>query len=141
MYKWPQGKVIRMIVLVLALAAAGDLGYAAYVESSLGFVNAEPAEGASAIYWNRIAKCSLYGIVALALLFYGLTSTLFNAKRAQFLIEVEQEAAKVTLPKRSDLVRSTIIISIGTVIMAVVLFVVDLLNQGFLDLVQGLGGA
>ncbi|NRA38738.1 MAG: preprotein translocase subunit SecE, partial [Planctomycetes bacterium] len=93
------------------------------------------------IIWERIAKCSFYGLVALALFFYGVTSTLFHAQRGQFLIEVEQEAAKVTLPQRSELVRSTIIIAIGTVIMALVLALVDYLNQSFLGAIQSLGGA
>ncbi len=135
MYKWPQGKVIRMIVLILAVFVAVDLGYGALGEYWAGFTSEEES-----IVWFRVIKCAVYGLVALTVLIYGVRSTLFNERNAQFLIEVEQETTKVTLPSRQELVRSTAIIAIGTVIMAVVLALVDLVNLEFLQVIHSLGG-
>ena len=136
MYKWPQGKIVRMIVLVVAVLVAIDLGWGAYGEFSAGLMG----EG-EAIVWSRVIKLSLFVIVGLGVLIYGLSSALFSERNASFLIEVEQEAAKVTLPSRQELVRSTIIIAIGTVIMSVVLLLVDLINGKILDLIHSLGGS
>ena len=136
MYKWPQGKIVRMIVLVLAVLVAVDLGWGAYGEIDAGLMG----EG-DVIVWSRVVKLALFGIVGLGVLIYGLRSALFNERNASFLIEVEQEAAKVTLPSRQEIVRSTIIIAIGTVIMAMVLLLVDLINGQILDLIHSLGGS
>lgn len=136
MYKWPQGKIVRMLVLSLAVLVAVDLGWSAFSEFDAGLMNSED----QSIVWFRVIKFAIYAIVALTVLIYGLRSALFNERNAQFLIEVEQETAKVTMPARQEIIRSTIIIAIGTVIMACVLFLVDYVNVWILDVVRGLGG-
>ena len=55
------------------------------------------------------------------------------------LIDVETEMAKVTWPGRSDVVRSTIIISIMTAVLALVIFLVDSAILGARGLVYSLG--
>ncbi len=136
MYKWPQGKIVRMLVLILSVAVSIDLGIWAYSEYEAGLIGSED----DAIIWFRGIKLVVYGVVGLIVLVYGVRSALFSAKNAQFLIEVEQETAKVTLPRRQEIIRSTVIIAFGTVIMAFVLFVVDYINVWLLDQVHTLGG-
>ena len=136
MYKWPQGKIVRMIVLVVSVLVAVDLGYGAYGAYAAGFTGEDDA-----MVWSTVVKFALYALVGLSVLIIGLGSALFSEKSGNFLIEVEQEATRVTLPQRQELVRSTIIIAIGTIIMALVLFVVDYINVAVLDVIHGLGGA
>ncbi len=136
MYKWPQGKIVRMIILILAVLMAVDLGWSAFSEFDAGLYNTEE----ESIVWFRVIKFAVYGVVGLIVLIWGLRSALFNERNAQFLIEVEQETAKVTMPSKQEILRSTIIIAIGTIIMAFVLFLVDTINVWLLDQVHALGG-
>ena len=49
-------------------------------------------------------------------------------RTVNWLIEVEQEMLRVTWPKQNEVVRSTVIIAIMTVVLAIVIFLVDWLN-------------
>jgi preprotein translocase SecE subunit len=125
-----------MLVLILSVAVSIDLGIWAYSEFEAGLFGSEDGS----IIWFRAIKLVVYGFFALFVLVYGLRSALFSPKNAQFLIEVEQETAKVTLPRRQEVIRSTVIIAIGTAVMAFVLFLVDTVNLWLLDQVHALGG-
>jgi preprotein translocase SecE subunit len=57
----------------------------------------------------------------------------FHHKAVEFLIEVEQEMVKVEWPKANVLVRSTLIIAVAIVVMAVLILGVDTVNFNFIN--------
>jgi len=123
LYRWPQGRVIRTIAVVLAVIIAGDM---AYNGSYAGFAAYQETQDT-----RNLATGILFGVLALTAFVGGIAAVGFMSKTAQFLIEVEAEMAKVTLPKRQDVVRSTIIIAIMTVILAVLIWIVDEINYAW----------
>ena len=70
----------------------------------------------------------ILGVLGAVILIGGVAMIGFVPKAAQFLIEVEQEMSKVTWPSRADLIRSTILIALLSVILALLIAGVDLLN-------------
>ena len=133
LYKWPQGKVLRTILLLLAVLLAGDLGFSSYGQY-VAFVDAGSNWGAN---WSQVAICGILGLLALIALVGGAVAVGFKARSAQFIIEVEQEMARVTWPTGSEIRRLTVVIAIMATILAVMVFLVDLVNQGLLDSLLG----
>jgi len=137
-YRWPQGRIIRTILLVLTLLVAGDLAW----NGAWGNIQAarNPAEVLSTTaFW-------VYGIIlgslALAVVIGGLLCIGFLHRTVDFLIEVEHEMARVTWPGRSEVVRATIVISIMTVVLSLLIFAVDFINKFLVyDWILGEGGA
>jgi len=129
MYKWPQGRIVRIVCLLLTALVAFDLAYnGAYGPLTAG-------EG---------TKQFVVGIVFCALAFVafvsGLVAAGFHPRAVDFLIEVEQEMVRVEWPTTSVLIRSTLIIAVAIAVMAVIILGVDLVNFEFLKLVRWLGG-
>lgn len=126
MYKWPQGRVIRTVCLILLLLIAADLGYhGAYGPLEL---------------WARDNNAKQLGVglffatLTAAVLIAGLVLVGFKAFSVDFLIEVEQEMVKVEWPTSSVLIRSTIVIAIATAIVGGIIYAVDVINfHLFLD--------
>ena len=129
MYKWPQGRIVRIVCLLLTALVTFDLAYnGAYGPLTAG-------EG---------TKQLIVGIVFCVLAFLALVSGLvaagFHPRAVDFLIEVEQEMVRVEWPATNVLIRSTLIIAVAIAVMAVVILGVDLVNFEFLELVRWLGG-
>lgn len=78
------------------------------------------------------------GIVVVVIAFFaGLMWWLLNKPRiADFMIATELEMKKVAWPSRSDLVNFTIVVIVGTLFMAALLWVVDL---GFASFFKAIG--
>jgi preprotein translocase SecE subunit len=83
---------------------------------------------------------SVFAVLALAALISGLVSAGFHSRAVDFLIEVEQEMVRVEWPTFPVLVRSTLIIAVAIVVMAVLIVGVDFVNFYFLELIRWLGG-
>jgi preprotein translocase SecE subunit len=112
-----------MVMLVLILVAAGDLGWQCYGE--VGILRSVSEGG---IAWQRYVITGLLGLMSLTAFIGGVICIAFLPYTVDRLIEVEQEMVKVTWPARSEVVRSTVIITIMTVVMALMIFLVDLVN-------------
>jgi preprotein translocase SecE subunit len=126
LYRWPQGRVIRTIFVVLAVAIAVDLVW----QGVLGQYAAWQREGTT----TALAGAIVFGLLAAVVFFGGIAAIGFVPKTATFFIEVEQEMAKVTWPGRTEIVRATIMITIMTIILATFIFLVDaLLKAGVYD--------
>lgn len=129
MYKWPQGRIVRIVCLLMTALVTFDLAYnGAYGPLTAG-------EGTKQLIVG-IAFC----VLAFAALVSGLIAAGFHPKAVDFLIEVEQEMVRVEWPATNVLVRSTLIIAVAIVVMAVVILGVDAVNFYFLELVRWLGG-
>ena len=128
MYKWPQGRIVRIICLILTMLVTFDLAYnGAYGPLTAG-------EGTKQLVIG-IVFCAL----AFSALVAGLVTAGFHSKSVDFLIEVEQEMVRVEWPKSNVLIRSTLIIAVAIAVMAVFILGVDFVNLKFLDLVRWLG--
>lgn len=127
MYKWPQGKFIRMSLLVLTLVATGDLGWQSYA-SIASYLD---SLGSESVAWQAAVQGGVLGIMALVTVIGGVLCVAFLPKTVDWLIEVEHEMMKVTWPGQSEIVRSTIAISIMTVILALLILAVDSVNYQF----------
>jgi preprotein translocase SecE subunit len=137
MYKWPQGRVIRTICLLLTLIVVADLGYnGAYGPFSFYLTNGAGAEGAT----RQFGIGLFFSALALAAFGAGLVFVGFHQRAVEFLIEVEQEMVRVEWPTMPVLIRSTLIIAVAIVVMAVLILGVDFVNFYFLELVRWLGG-
>jgi len=121
MYKWPQGKMIRVIALILVLVIGADLGYNGAWGQLGTYV---PGESSRSLL---IVGC-IYAVITLSVLIAGVVMVGFRAKSVDFLIEVEAEMARITWPTQSELVRSTIIIAIMIAILGLTIVMVDWFN-------------
>ena len=134
LYRWPQGRIIRVIFLVAVVLIAADFGFNAYGQYDAWASATEEQSVSNLVYM------SILGVLGAVVLIGGVALIGFVPKAAQFLIEVEQEMSKVTWPSRSDLIRSTILIALLSVILALLIAGVDLLNY-WLVYNQIIGGA
>jgi len=129
MYKWPQGRIIRIICLVLTALVTFDHPYnGAYGPLTAG---EDPKQFVVGI---------IFCVLAFAALVSGLVAAGFHPRAVDFLIEVEQEMVRVEWPTMNVLIRSTLIIAVAIAVMAVLILGVDLVNFEFLELVRWLGG-
>jgi preprotein translocase SecE subunit len=136
MYKWPQGRVIRIICLMLTALVTFDLAYnGAYGPLAFAFDPLSPVDKTTSQLIIGIFFC----VLALAAFVAGLVSIGFHPKAVDFLIEVEQEMVRVEWPTLNVLVRSTLIIAVAVAVMAVLILGVDIVNSQFLELVRWLG--
>lgn len=128
MYKWPQGRIVRIVCLVLTALVTFDLAYnGAYGPLTAG-------EGT-----KQLVIGIVFCVLAFAAMVAGLVTAGFHSKTVDFLIEVEQEMVRVEWPKTNVLIRSTLIIAVAIAVMAVFILGVDYVNLHFLDLVRWLG--
>lgn len=135
MYKWPQGRLVRSVSILLTFLIAIDLGYhGAYGPLSVYL------EGGTGAIAKNLAVGIFFCVLALAALITGLVAAGFHQRAVDFLIEVEEEMVKVEWPKGGALVKSTLIIAVAIVIMAILILGVDYININFLDLFRKLGG-
>ncbi len=119
MYKWPQGRVIRTICLLLTLVIVADLAYnGAYGRFSAYSQTPVVSQLGLGI---AFATLSLAGLVA------GLVMVGFHHRCVDFLIEVEGEMLRVEWPKAGVVWRSTATIAVVVVLLAIVLAVFDYL--------------
>jgi preprotein translocase SecE subunit len=91
----------------------------------LGSLSSYREQGAS----SSLITAIVYFTAAAVAFFGGIAAVGFVARSADFLIEVESEMVKVTWPTRPEVVRATVMISVMTVILAVLIFVIDILNK------------
>ncbi len=135
MYKWPQGRLVRSVSLLLTVLIMIDLGYhGAYGPLSSYF------EGGTGATTRHLAEGAFFSVLALAALVTGLVAVGYHQRAVDFLIEVEEEMSKVEWPKGGALVKSTLIIAVAIVIMAFLILGVDFINFKFLELFRKLGG-
>lgn len=120
MYKWPQGKIIRVLALCLVCVIAADLGFFGAFPQ---FVIYSEGSGVRSL----VIGC-IYGALALAALIAGLIAIGFKPVSVDFLIDVEYEMARVTWPTTNELVRATIVIALLMVFLGVSIFAVDWFN-------------
>jgi preprotein translocase subunit SecE len=121
-YEWPKGSVIRVVLAIVAGVVAVDFAIYAWG----GYVAWQDAtQGRGMLLVTPI----VYAVLALLAGLGGLIAVLVHPKSSQFLIEVQKEMAKVTWPTRPDVIRSTIVIAILTVVLALAILLVDSLNQ------------
>lgn len=129
MYKWPQGRIVRIVCFALTALVTFDLAYnGAYGPLTAGESTKQFIVG--------IVFC----VLALVAFVSGLVAAGFHPKAVDFLIEVEQEMVRVEWPTTNVLIRSTIIIAIAIAVMAVVILGVDSMNYHFLEFARWLGG-
>ena len=122
LYRWPQGRIIRVLFLIAVVLIAADFGFNAYGQYD-AWSTAEEQDVSNLVYMG------ILGVLGAVILIGGGVAMIgFVPKAAQFLIEVEQEMSKVTWPSRADLIRSTILIALLSVILALLIAGVDLLN-------------
>jgi preprotein translocase SecE subunit len=135
MYKWPQGRVIRTICLILALVVAADLGYTGAYSKIYTFLSDRDAQGAV----RQLILGVIFSVAALAALIGGLIAAGFHHTSVQFLIEVEQEMVKVEWPKPDTLVRSTLVIAVAVAILGCIILLSDFLLLKLLKTLLSLG--
>lgn len=131
-YRWPQGRIVRTVSLVLCALVAVDLAYTgAYAQFDAWSENAS---------LMSLSYALLFAAVAVAVAGGGLAAVGFVPRSAQFLIEVEEEMAKVVWPSRADLIRFTILIALMAIVLAVLILLVDLGNYWLLKGIRSWGG-
>jgi preprotein translocase SecE subunit len=122
MYKWPQGRVIRVVSFILVGLIVIDLGWVGAHGQLDAYSSADHASVRS-----LVLGC-IYAALALAVLIAGLVGIGFKAKSVDFLIEVETEMTRVTWPTGSDLWRATIVIALMIAVLGLAIFAVDSFN-------------
>lgn len=121
MYKWPQGRVIRMICLLAVVCIALDLGFHGYNHLITYFA----PEGDLQADYHTLVIGIIEATLSAGVFFAGLISVGFHHKAVDFLIEVEQEMVRVTWPTSRMLVQSTIWIAVMVGILTTLVFAWD----------------
>lgn len=129
---WPQGRIVRICVMVLAALIAADLGYTGAYAAFATYSG--DAAGSGAV--RQLTLGIVYGVLALAALVIGLGAAGPHAKSVQFLIEVQDEMTKVTWPKGGELWRSTLVVALGIAVIAGIVFLTDLALFHGLEFIQ-----
>jgi preprotein translocase SecE subunit len=129
---WPQGRIVRICVMVLAALIAADLGYTGAYAAFATYGG--DAAGSGAV--RQLTLGIVYGVLALAALVVGLGAAGPHPKAVQFLIEVQDEMTKVTWPKGGELWRSTLVVALGIAVIAGIVFLTDLALFNGLDFIQ-----
>jgi preprotein translocase SecE subunit len=129
-YKWPHGRLIRVIAMIVALVICADIGWnGAWGRFHLYLEGAEQARQGLAAAGNPTQQLiwgCIYATIAVAVLAAGLVLAGVHKRSVEFLIAVEQEMTKVVWPTGSALWRATLIIGITMVVLALGIFLVDL---------------
>lgn len=134
MYKWPQGRVIRIICLIIAGVVFGDLAY----NGSWARYDAYTQQTGGGI--RQAVLAGVFAGLALAALLAGFIAVGFHKQAVEFLIEVEQEMVKVEWPKTDVLWKSTIVIALTIVVLSAIIFGMDGLIIWLLHQMRNLGG-
>ena len=135
MYKWPQGRVIRTICLILSLIVAADLGYTgayAKITASLDPQNATAQ-------MRQLVLGVVFAVASAVALIGGIVAAGFHHKAVEFLIEVEQEMVKVEWPQPNTLVRSTLVIALAIAVLAGLIALSDFILLNLLHYLLSLG--
>lgn len=143
MYKWPHGRLIRVLCMILALIVCADMAYngaygrfSAYLEGveriRLGGSGAQRPTA-------QLVQGVIFSLLAAVALFGGLFAAGFHKKAVDFLIEVEQEMLKVEWPKGDTLWKSTMVIAITIAVLGGVIFAADGSILFLLDNLRSLG--
>jgi preprotein translocase SecE subunit len=129
---WPQGRIVRICVMVLAALIAADLGYTGAYAAFATYTGDAAGAGAG----RQLTLGIIYGVLALAALVVGLGAAGPHPRAVQFLIEVQDEMSKVTWPKIGELWRSTLVVALGIALIAGIVFLTDLALFHGLDFIQ-----
>lgn len=121
-YEWPKGRILRTVLLVIALAVAVDFGRGAYARLAPLWQAGVDTPAVATQIWGWI-----FAGVALLVFGLGLFYVGFKPSTSKYLIEVEAEVTKVTWPKHREIMRSTVIIAILTAVMGVAIWLIDTL--------------
>lgn len=125
MYKWPQGRVIRTIALVLVLVITADLAWnGAWASLATYYDDSSNTSGQT----RQAVFGYIYAALAFGVLLAGVVAIGFHRIAVDFLIEVEQEMTRVTWPTSNELVRSTAVIAVMIVVLGISIFAVDWFN-------------
>jgi preprotein translocase SecE subunit len=136
MYKWPHGRVIRTICLIMILLITADIAHAGAYGKLVTWHSNPQAKGALAYLIVGI----VFALISLATLVGGVFSVGFQPRSVDFLIEVEGEMQRVEWPKPDNLVKSTLVIALAIVVLTLLILAVDWGNLYFINLVRSLGG-
>ena len=125
MYKWPHGRVIRIICLILILMMAADLGYNGAFSKIYATLHKTDAKD----HLQQLLVGGVFAAVAVGVMVAGLVMVGFHKRAVQFLIDVEHEMTLVEWPKGYPLVVQTFIIAVAMAVLSALIFGVDLLNH------------
>lgn len=129
---WPQGRIVRICVMVLGALIALDLAYhGAYGSLSAAF---DPQAGAGAR--RQLVLGCVYAILALAALAVAVIAAGPHKRAVLFLIDVQEEMTKVEWPQPSQLWRSTLVVALAIAVIAGVVFITDLALYHGLEFIQ-----
>jgi preprotein translocase SecE subunit len=132
-HQWPQGRILRICVMVLAGIIAADIGY----NGAYGSIDSWLApEGAR----RQLILGIVYATLALAVAVAGLIAAGPHRRAVAFLISVQDEMTKVVWPKAGELWRSTLVIALAIAVIAGIVFLADLLLLGGLNVILKTGG-
>ena len=134
MYKWPQGRVLRIACLILAAVVVADLAW------NGGYARFEAYRQGGEASTRQLAIGIGFAVVAAAAALAALIAVGFHKVAVDFLIEVEQEMTKVEWPKTDSLWKSTIVIAIAIVVLTSIIFGIDALLLWLLDSIRSIGG-
>lgn len=127
---WPQGRIVRIAVIALAVIMAADLATGCVS----GFQAARDIEGSGAR--RQIVLGVFYGLLSLAALLSGLIAAGPHKKAVGFLIEVQDEMTKVEWPKPGELWRRTLVVALAIAVIAGIVLLTDLALYGGLEFIQ-----
>lgn len=121
MYKWPQGRVIRVICLIMVAVIAADF---AWNGAYKGFGTAASSADQAA-HIRQLVQGGFFAACSLATLIAGLIMVGFLPRTVDFLVEVESEMTRVEWPEPGPLFRTTLVVGLVLVVVAATVLAVD----------------
>ncbi len=146
MHRWPAGRIIRLIVLGLAVLITVDLAYHAWAALTATTAPAAaiatpagqpgPLVGGST---TALVVGILYAVLAVAVLVAGLAVAGFHRRCVDFLIEVQDEMTRVEWPNWPTVWRTTLVVAAMMLVLSLITFGVDFGCRKFVDLISAIG--
>jgi preprotein translocase SecE subunit len=136
MYRWPQGRIVRLVALALVVLVVLDL---AFNGAWRGFGTAAEATKADEALRQTIWG-SVFTALAVAAFAVGVWMVGFWKRSVDFLIDVDGEMGRVEWPTWPVLWRTTLVVAIVMVILGLLIIGVDWLCQAFVSALNALGG-
>jgi len=127
---WPQGRIVRICVMVLAAIIAADLATGAW--AGFAVFHEQGSRG-------QLALGSFYALLALAAAAVGFGAAGPHKKAVGFLIEVQDEMTKVEWPKVSELWRRTLVVALAIAVIAGIVLLTDFALFNGLEFIQKRG--
>lgn len=141
MYRWPQGRIVRLSALALVLLVAADLVFhGAWAAFGAAAASAAAVDSDRSAVTRQTIIGIFFSVLSIGALVVGIWMVGFWQRSVDFLIDVDGEMTRVEWPTWPTLWRTTVVVAIVMVMLGALIIGVDWMCQYFVTGLNALGG-